>query len=113
MAQKTGTYYTEIVYISTYADEGTPTGFVTTVTRSDGAVLGSFTTGMGIIIIPSGTTYTVSCSDVDGFETPSSKTYTADSITNARRDISMGYKKIKSETLTVNVNADDNSSVDG
>ena len=110
---KSGTYQTEIVYVSTYSDEGGITGFTTTVKKVDGTVLGTSSASMLICEVPSGTQYIVSCSDVDGYIKPAEQIFTASSDTDARRNVSMVYEIVKDETLTVNVSASDGSSVDG
>lgn len=90
---KSGTYQTEIVYVSTYSDEGGITGFTTTVKKVDGTVLGTSSASMLICTVPSGTQYIVSCSDVDGYIKPAEQIFTASSATDARRNVSMGYIK--------------------
>lgn len=100
---KNGTYSTEVVSVSTYADEGTLSGYNVEVVLGDGTLVGTTTSDMGIFSIPSGSQYTVSCSDVDGFTTPSSQTYTASYSQDARRDIHMAYEKLKGERVNVSV----------
>lgn len=90
---KSGTYQTEIVYVSTYSYEGGITGFTTTVKKVDGTVLGTSSASMLICTVPSGTQYIVSCSDVDGYIKPAEQIFTASSATDARRNVSMGYIK--------------------
>lgn len=100
---KNGTYSAEIVSVSTYADEGTLSGYNVEVVLDDGTLVGTTTSDMGIFSIPSGSQYTVSCSDVDGFTTPASQTYTASYSQDARRDVQMAYEKLKGELVKVSV----------
>lgn len=59
--------------------------------------------------VPYDETYTVSVDDMDGYQTPESKTYTA---SQATRTIDMQYTELV-EHVVVNVSADDGASMDG
>ena len=67
------------------------------------------TNGKASFSVPYDETYTVSLSDMDGYTTPESQTYTASQPT---REISMEYKKAV-EHVIVNVSSDDNIDMDG
>lgn len=110
---KSGTYQTEVVFVSTYADSGSPVGHTTTVKLANGTVIGTSDSGMLVCSIPSGSQYIVSCSEIPGFAKPADQIFTAASTADARRDIYMGYIKDKEETLVVNVYTDDNQNTDG
>lgn len=80
---KTGTYQTEILTVNVTSDEGDLSGYTITV-----GSIGSQTTASKVYKVPFGTSYTVSASGVDGFTTPDSVTYTANSIS---RTVTMTY----------------------
>ena len=73
---KTGTYQTELLTVKVTGDSGTPSGYTVTV-KSGSATLGSQTSASATYKIPFGTSYTVSGTDADGYNTPSSVTRTA------------------------------------
>lgn len=67
------------------------------------------TTVTGTYKIPFGYGYKVSASSIEGFDEPEVQTFIADRIS---RVVNVSYIEVKKEILTVNVKADDNSSVD-
>ena len=69
----------------------------------------AITNGKASFSIPYNETYTVSLSDMDGYTTTASQTYTASQPT---REISMEYKKAV-EHVIVNVSSDDYTDMDG
>lgn len=98
------TYATEILTLKMATDGATPTGFKLTIKNSAGTTLATQTSTTGTHKIPYGTNYYVTASAVTDFTAPSnSSTYTASSASNASRTITMTYKEIKKETLTVTV----------
>jgi hypothetical protein len=114
VAEKSGTYYTEVLTVNVSADEGTISGYTVSVKDSSGNTLGSQTSDTKTYKIPSGTSYYVTASAISDYTTPSdSSTYTASRTSDASREVGMVYEIVKDETLTVNVSASDGSSVDG
>lgn len=101
------TYYTEKVVVNVSADDGADmAGAVVSVD-------GTEYTWNGTPIVKKvahGKSYSVVALGKSGFATPSSQTYTADSVS---RNVSVVYEAIKDETLIVNVSASDGASVDG
>ena len=69
----------------------------------------TITNGKASFSVPYDETYTVSLSDMDGYTTPESQSYTASQPT---REISMEYKKAV-EHVIVNVSSDDYTYMDG
>lgn len=107
------TYYSERVTVNVSAEGGASVdGQAVKVSKSPSIDDGeeyTITNGKASFSVPYDETYTVSLSDMDGYTTPESQTYTASQPT---REISMEYKKAV-EHVIVNVSSDDNTNMDG
>lgn len=71
----TATYNTELLTVNVTSDAALPTGYRITVSN-----IGTQTTASKTYKVPYGTNYTVSASAVDGYTTPASQSFTANSV---------------------------------
>ena len=92
LQEKSGTYQTELLTVNVTSD-GTPSGYVLTI-----GSLGTQTEQTKTWKVPYGTSVTVSASDVEGYTTPASQTFTAGSVS---RTITMNYAKIVAIDLSM------------
>ncbi|MGN0309179.1 MAG: hypothetical protein ACI4C3_01095 [Bacteroides sp.] len=92
LQEKNGTYQTEMLTVNVTSD-GTPAGYAITV-----GSLGTQTEQTKTWKVPYGTRVTVSASDVEGYTTPASQTFTAGSVS---RTITMTYTKIVAIDLSM------------
>ena len=70
-----GTYQTEILTVNVTSDINLPSSYTVTVSG-----IGSQTTASKIYKVPFGTSYTVSATAADGYSTPASQSFTANSV---------------------------------
>ena len=75
---KTGIYQTEILTVTVTSDIDLPARYTITVSG-----IGSQTTASKVYKVPFGTSYTVSASAADGYSTPTSQSFTANSESRA------------------------------
>jgi hypothetical protein len=80
---KTGTYQTEILTVTVISDIDLPSNYTVTVSG-----IGSQTTASKVYKVPFGTSYTVSATAADGYSTPASQSFTANS---ASRSVTVEY----------------------
>ena len=102
---KEGIYSTEILTIQVTADNGTPTGYIVSIINGiSGSIIATQTSSINTYKIPSGTSYYIETTFVDGFKTPSkTNTMVASSINDANNIVVMQYVENLDEILTVEV----------